>query len=301
MVSSNISKSLSNKAFSLIEISIVILVIVILIAGTIQGSKAINKSKLTAANTLTQSSPVAGMKNLVTWWESTSEKSFLASEAKDSASITTWYNINPQLIKKYDAAQLVSNNKPIYKVDTINNLPSIYFNGSNSYFEIPYDKELNPSTMTIFAVVKIINKPSIYGAIISSRDDFPSRGYIFYASQDTPPLYQVWSGNATSGGWQPIGSSTIMLGNPEILSFTKSSDTINIYKNGENVDSSYQTISVNDTNPLRIGAGRNESTAHYFFDGYIGELILFDKSLKDSERKSIEKYLSQKWHITITP
>jgi prepilin-type N-terminal cleavage/methylation domain-containing protein len=46
-------------AFSLIELSIVILVIGLLIAGAIQGSKMISKAALSSARTLTESSPVA--------------------------------------------------------------------------------------------------------------------------------------------------------------------------------------------------------------------------------------------------
>lgn len=46
-------------AFSLIELSIVVLVIGILIAGFIQGSKLVSKAALNSARTLTESSPVA--------------------------------------------------------------------------------------------------------------------------------------------------------------------------------------------------------------------------------------------------
>jgi len=53
------------KAFSLIELSIVILVIGVLIAGVSQGGKMITKFRISAAASLTNSSPVHSIKNLV--------------------------------------------------------------------------------------------------------------------------------------------------------------------------------------------------------------------------------------------
>jgi prepilin-type N-terminal cleavage/methylation domain-containing protein len=54
-----------SKAFSLIELSIVILIIGILIAGVTQGSRLVRESKITTAVTLTQSAPIASVKDLV--------------------------------------------------------------------------------------------------------------------------------------------------------------------------------------------------------------------------------------------
>jgi prepilin-type N-terminal cleavage/methylation domain-containing protein len=67
-------------AFSLIELSIVILVIGLLIAGALQGSNMISKAALSSARTLTESSPVASIRSLSLWFESTSKASFIDSE-----------------------------------------------------------------------------------------------------------------------------------------------------------------------------------------------------------------------------
>ncbi|MBM5781910.1 MAG: prepilin-type N-terminal cleavage/methylation domain-containing protein [Pelagibacterales bacterium] len=86
----------SNSAFSLIEMSIVLLIIGILISGVTQGLKLLNKFKLQTAQSLTQSSPVASISGLSYWFESTSEKSFSASEAVDEEKISNWYDISPR-------------------------------------------------------------------------------------------------------------------------------------------------------------------------------------------------------------
>ncbi|MFM7620236.1 MAG: prepilin-type N-terminal cleavage/methylation domain-containing protein [Alphaproteobacteria bacterium] len=64
------------KAFSLIELSIVILIIGILVAGVTQSSRLIRQMALSSARALTQSSPVPSIAGLVSWYEPTSEKSF---------------------------------------------------------------------------------------------------------------------------------------------------------------------------------------------------------------------------------
>lgn len=85
-----------NKAFSLVELSIVILIIGVLIAAAGQGIDLLQDARLTAARMLTQSSRVASLKGLSLWLETTSENSFSAAEAVDGSVVTSWNDINPQ-------------------------------------------------------------------------------------------------------------------------------------------------------------------------------------------------------------
>ena len=64
-------KNHSKLAFSLIELSVVILIIGILVLGVTQGSRMMYEAKLKSAISLTQSSPVISMENLVLWLEPT--------------------------------------------------------------------------------------------------------------------------------------------------------------------------------------------------------------------------------------
>ncbi len=100
------------SAFSLIEISIVILIIGILVAGVTQSSRLISQAKLSGAKSMTQSAPVSSIKNLALWIESTSDASFQSSDLDDGTAITTWNDINPQATLK---ASFTVTNSPIYK------------------------------------------------------------------------------------------------------------------------------------------------------------------------------------------
>ena len=112
-------KSSNLKAFSLIELSVVILIIGVLVLGVTQGSRMMREAKLTSARSLTTSSPVASIEGLAMWLEATSEKSFKSSEAVNTAigstgTITDWYDINPQTTSPNNANQATSDKKPRY-------------------------------------------------------------------------------------------------------------------------------------------------------------------------------------------
>ena len=69
------------NAFSLIELSIVILIIGILVAGVTTSSRLIRAMKLISAKQLTQSSPVLTISDLLAWFEPTKEGIFGSGSA----------------------------------------------------------------------------------------------------------------------------------------------------------------------------------------------------------------------------
>jgi len=97
------SKNKSKTAFSLIEISIVILIIGILVAGVTQSSRLIRAIRLQTARSITTSSPVASIKNLTMWYETTLEKSIDEAERQDGIEVSKWYDVNPTSVTKNDA------------------------------------------------------------------------------------------------------------------------------------------------------------------------------------------------------
>ena len=84
------------KAFSIIEISVAILVIGILVAGITQASRLVGESGLRVARNLTTNSWVASLDRLVFWYEPTLERGFSTTKAVDKAVISDWNDNNPQ-------------------------------------------------------------------------------------------------------------------------------------------------------------------------------------------------------------
>ena len=289
----------SIKAFSLIELSIVILVIGVLIAGVSQGGKMITKFKITAAASLTNSSPVHSIKNLVAWYETTSEKSFIATESDDGQSVSTWYDINTQQLQKRNATSS-GTSKPTYKISGDTGLPMLYFDGSNDYFNLPNSTlPFGNSSFTIFVVdlreaksaEKNINHVYASGAWPSTQVNllrYYGAGLSNYLGGDDNKTY---ANSVSINSWRK--SITMATYNNDITN-----RIVEIYRSGIGLRSAAANFTLNmDTNFNYIGKAYWAPGQGY--EGYIGELIIFDRYLKTEERESVKAYLSQKWGIKI--
>src|SRR5690606_36115807 len=60
-----------------------------------------------------------------------------------------------------------------------------------------------------------------------------------------------------------------------------------------------QGMDANNTRGFRIGAGRNEQAADYFFSGQISEIIMYNAVLNNAERIIVNNYLAAKYGLTL--
>jgi prepilin-type N-terminal cleavage/methylation domain-containing protein len=90
------------KAFSLIEIAVVLMIIGILVAGISQSKKLIAQTRINTARANTLSSPILSTQGLIFWLETVLEKSFLESEQEDLAPISKWLDLNTSQTIKFD-------------------------------------------------------------------------------------------------------------------------------------------------------------------------------------------------------
>jgi prepilin-type N-terminal cleavage/methylation domain-containing protein len=272
-------KKINKKAFTLIELSIVILIIGVLVAGVTQSSRLIQKFKLNTAQTLTSSSPVNGIKGLIGWWETTSDKSFDNAEESDSTSISNWYDINPQTISSSanNMVQSTSGLKPSYKESCINSLPCVNFSNADSAMATEQNLNYPITGFTVFIVANINNSAAL------STDSLLSSGNWYVSTNLGGVHYNIdeQSYNRQSSGFAGIS---------KVYTISDDGTATNIYVNGTaNVNSSSGTyVSSKTLTTLAMGPS-NVS------DFYIGEAIIFDRYLLTEERQSVEKYLGKKW------
>jgi prepilin-type N-terminal cleavage/methylation domain-containing protein len=282
----------NRNAFSLIELSIVILIIGILIAGVTQSSRSVAKMRLTSARTLTQSSPVAGIRNLVLWLETTSEKSFDDLEAQDATAVTNWYDINPQSIQKNNGTSS-GTTRPLYTDNVLNGLPVLRFDGVNDAFNLPDGTiPYNDSQYSVFVVSKIT---ATCDCIILTSGTMGttniSNGFRY---MPTNRLRHWWWNNdidATAG--------SVLPNQFYVLEFHYNQATRSIYINGTN-----NITAVPAPMPRTSGSNNNAIglavAGGIYLAGDIAEIIIFDRALKLEERDAVAKYLGKKWGIKVS-
>lgn len=299
-------------AFSLIEISIVILIIGILIAGITQATSLVGKFKLSTARNLTKSGPVSGIQGLVAWWETTSEESFLSSETGKGLLVSSWTDISPQTTVRNIATQVTDASKPTYDDGAINGLPALLFKRTNddvgTYLALPYNSAMQPSQLTVFAVVKLKSDSTTDGAIFSARNMVSSMsGYTLYSLYSSNlNVVQLWLHSGASFGNDSPLTGTISSNTAQVISATYDGAIMNLYGNGISTGAPQtRPYTPSLTAVFRIGIGSSgdgssSSAVKYPFDGHIGEIIIYNRALKTDERKDVEKYLGKKWGVAVS-
>jgi prepilin-type N-terminal cleavage/methylation domain-containing protein len=284
------------KAFSLIEIAVVILIIGLIIAGIASAGNLSKKARLQSARSLTNSSPVNLIDGLTLWLETTSEESFETKNIIDNASINKWVGINKRR-QDGNATQINSVNQPKYAIKGINELPALSFNGSSSYFNLPDGViPFGDSSYTIFIVSKpegTGNQTLVFGGSYGVNYSCNSIRY-----NGNGQLMNYWWG---TGVFTTINLPSA--GQSNVISFTynTTSSIIDSYINGS-IGTPFTTTTDRispSTNNLIGVRGSTGAPAGDWMQGKIGEIIIFDRNLEDDERKDVELYLSKKWRIPL--
>lgn len=291
------------RAFSLIELSIVIIIIGILIAGVTQGSRFIKKSRLVTAKNLTRGSDVNSIKGLSLWFETSnpSEKSISNSGVKileDGDSVTSWTDINPNFIHAISISGTAS-----YKRDGVGGLPSISFNGSSHCLGGTYSPiEAGDDTYTLIAVLKVNTASSAYigGQIpYATTPSNSTLGSIVVMSDSTVRMTGL-NNDANSTITSPAGQETIVI----IGVDNSSSPNIDFYVNSNTVTTatsgSPSTLNIANSGFVIGCRYTGAATKGSYFNGLVSEFIVFDRKLKASEVKLINSYLSKKYKIKIS-
>lgn len=283
-----------NKAFSLIELAIVGLIISILIAGIIQGSTLISKSKLANARSLTLNSPVVTIDGLVAWYETTLEKSFNPDEAHNDSSISKWYDLNPHVeTVRNNASQTTQTNRPLYRTTTINDLPVVEFTRNNSHY-LEFDgSKLENSEFTLFFVEQRTSNDS-YNYFLGGAHTTLNTNLIVGYDDDTTITIALSDNAMRNTSFTPFSSPTA-----NIITCTFNYINKKLYHNGTNISLTHYA---NGAQEDATTTYNNAHLGHYngnYYQGNLGEVILFNKFLNTEDRKSVEHYLGKKWGIDV--
>lgn len=294
------------KAFSLIELSIVILIIGILVAGVTQSSRLVKAIKISTAKQITNSSPVSSIKNLSLWLETVSDSSFLPNETSNDSFISLWNDINPQSTLKINATQTNNSFQPKYFDSEINGLPGVRFDGNSDWMTLGVNIGMESnSKITLFVVNKFFTNTANF--IIAKRDNFvDGKGWnlVMWGGTLAFELMGHQSSNlitiATGVSFNSTYISTV------VYDGGLNSAGLNMWINGQKLASpsrgssgangSFSMIpSPNGDEDLRIGA--REGNGFAWYHGSIGEIIIFQDKLSDADVNAVNDYLKKKWSI----
>lgn len=285
------------SGFSLIEVSIVIIVITILIVTIIKTGYIVAKTRINSARSLTSGAPVTAIPDLFAWWEPVMETSFNKQNQRDGEVLEnlnggSWFDRSGN---KNHATTVTGS--LTYKERAINDIPAINFPGTaENGIEFDASDILNEN-FTVFVVDQRLTDTSSARRQISWGGGL-GLGYINQTTVSIQPETTPLSDVTIEAYSKP---------QPRIITYvlTRSLSipfTQGIFINGGNGSIAAST-SVSQTMSFvnSVGyIGRNDSGSVPFF-GDIAEIIVYTRALDIEERNEVQKYLSKKYNIKITP
>jgi len=181
--------------------------------------------------------------------------------------------------------------------DRFGNTNNAYlFDGTTSYMTVKNSSSLNPTNITLFAIVKIAGfytGPCGGNQVLSKGfpydvTGFYSMQFFDYSSNCGTPNLNNETFTGDYGDDNPQGSAAgvnvdsikVQTGNWYYLAYTYDGSTSKFYINGQLKGSASKTVSFNaNANDIFIGKHENPSFA-YFLIGVIDEIRIYNKALR---------------------
>jgi Tfp pilus assembly protein PilE len=327
-----LKKKIFHKAYSMIEMSLLILIIGILFAGAYQGFNIYNETKLSSVRTLMQNSIISRIRNLGFWFETASENSLENREAYDGKAISVWIDHNAQQITKinaygaqnsniekfnYDPSNIFDRSGPIYVANGIGGLPTLNFKNTNSsakFLVVDPSFKFSKEDITIFTVLRFKNFEN--NAVIFDRICLKSSGAVTYddslAVNECKPLISArvsilgYPNLFIQNNDKALAKSTantsfqIKKDVSYILTFERIfNQSIGLYQNGKLVASTPENLGEINFSPIKIGRGGTDPDQNVNSDFDLSEFIMVYGKLKNEHKLDIENYLAKKYSIKL--
>jgi hypothetical protein len=232
-------------------------------------------------------------------WLDASDSSYMTVDSSNK--VTQWRDKSGN---SNHANQTNSSNQPTLTLNRLNPQPSIVFDGVDDFFRVEDHTSLKPSEITLFFVGKATAYTSYAATFInkSSNYFFWNDGYGLNVMEDSSQdQFQFWVNNyKPTSTYQnlvqiPYGAFHLWNGSygNNISSFwvdgTLLSTELKLTGNIQN-SSRAMTIGISYESTA-------ETTVSDPINGEIAEIIIYNRSLSDTERKQVEKYIHDQWGI----
>ena len=279
------------RAFSLAEITITIIIISLILAIVQYGVGFYEESQIVKARSHSKNSPINHMSNLIIWYETSLDDNFKKKDIADGDDVEIWHNRAINFWQKNNANQSSLSNRAIYKERVFNdNISGLYFDGANDFMNFNADLLINSDFSFFVVETRLRGATNDYyiGGLGGSGQNF----HMGYASS-TAARFGIY-GASTSN--YSIAAYLNPVARINTLIFSKKSGTKFWVNGGVNPD---QTNSATSYLSSYQGARIGDTENAHFYQGYIAEIIVFNRAIRDQERNDIEKYLGTKYNIKI--
>lgn len=279
-------KHSNKKAFTIIELVVVILVMGVLVAAITESRVLMEQAKVKAAQRMASNSPVLGIldddgqRSVVAWFDAFNTEDITVA----SGLVSEWRS----RVGNVALSQTTGTRQPDYMAEGITYFPAVDFDGADDF---------------------------LWGMpILRGGDDTYTLAAVFWADiLKTSVVYEQGTSTATGGR-----RSAILLGDTGIMGFVgQSADFKSMpYSAGRAnsvvivVDDGETSIYLNNgavltgslsSSTLNIGSaqavmGRKIGSAEYL-DGKISEVIVFQDALQADDIAAVRKYLNTRYNI----
>lgn len=292
------------KAFSIIELGVVILVITIILSLIRLTENYFAQNKIDNANKYTQDSVVKSTSDLILWFETSDKSSFSEIEQEDLSAVSSWLGSSQFAQQPISFEQKIANNRPNFIKSAINNLPVIEFNGVNSFLELDLTNQLNFRNISIFLVSSSKNFVNDQSTIISFKTK-ENKFSLNNIKKENFYNLQFTIDNNSKTVEQFNLTKDLSIKTPIIIEASIGETVINFKINNQFVNQFTHNFKSNNINKIILGAyqtyqsNQNINNVDYanFLHGQIAELIIFNRELTTQESQEITEYLQKKWAI----
>lgn len=198
------------------------------------------------------------------------------------------------------ANQSFATNMPIYTLNAINGHPALACTFSNATHMFLSAQPVNGTTArTMFAVARTDAPGASLNGLISLTDiSAGGTGTKFLFSDAIGVSYLNTTYIADSGS-SMVDPTNASIATMTLAANSNSNDTI-LHKNGIQIfDTSPDADLAVDTNTAGTPGLFSSSQLSQFLNGVVGELLVYDRLLPNSERNAVIRYLSIKWGIVL--
>ncbi len=278
-----VTSSKSCQAFTLIELSVVLIIISLLIGSFMGAETILNNARYKNAQKLTQAAPITGFYNdemqssALAWFDILDENSITIANDK----VTAWHS----KISNHIMAQATTNDQPSYLSNAHKNFPAIDFDGSGVFLESNHIIAKGDDTYTLSAVTIVDTNGMIFNQEANPATN-GERAAIRY--QNSAFIF--------NGHNNDVSSSLGVTGRIYAITITVDNGAIAIYVNNDIVTGNLNAETLNISTDYTV-LGKHNATSSGDLDGQIFEVAIFDKALSETEAKQLQDYFIKKYSI----